>query len=175
PGCGLAGTRQAQVADCGQHGAGSAADQVALEAADRAGCFQVGEPAEEALDVAASQRGRLAAPVGAGAQAVRQPSRRADDVADVARPGAAVPGQVVRCPPLGGFPDPPLGDAGEVELAAMTEDCQVPGIPVLLATGVRYCQAGMTCQRAQQRPGGSASGHAADVTFPDRGDPLAGE
>src|SRR5207302_1124224 len=92
-GRGLAGTRQAQVADCGQHGAGTAADQVALEAAYRAGCFKVSEPAEEALDVAASQRGRLVAPVGPGAQAFRQPGRRADDVADIARPGAAVPGQ----------------------------------------------------------------------------------
>ena len=76
PGRRLAGAGQAQGADPGQHRPHVPADHVAAVTADLAGGLQVGDPVEEVLQVAASQRRRVAAAVRAGMQVTATAARR---------------------------------------------------------------------------------------------------
>ena len=175
PGSGLPGPGQAHAADPGQHGAGSAAGEVAVIPADRPGRFQVAEAVEEGHDIGPAQRGRPVPAIRAGTQALRQVPGRADFLPD--RPGgavAAVPGQFLGHPPLDGLAQPLLDDAGEGQRPAVTEHRQVPGVLGLLAARVGQRPADMARHRAQLRPDRLA-GDSADVKLADRGDLLTGQ
>jgi hypothetical protein len=125
---GLTGSGQAQGAKPSQDCAHVAADTVAAVAADLVAGFQVGQPIEEALDVAAAQRGGIEPTVRSAAEIPRQQSERVDLAADPGGAATAVPGQLLGRPPLGGLTQPRLPDPEERQGSAVTEDRQIPDV-----------------------------------------------
>jgi hypothetical protein len=110
PGRGPPGSGQAQGADPGQDLPHVAADAVAAVAADLAGRLQVGQPVEEALDVAAAQDRRDESAIRSAAQVLRQQPQPVDLASDPGGAAAAVAGQLLGRPPLGGRGQPRLRD-----------------------------------------------------------------
>jgi hypothetical protein len=142
--------------------------------ADLPGRLQVGQPVEEVLDVGSTQRGRRVALVWAAPQGVGQQRERVDLLPDIGGAGAAVAGQLLCRPPLGGPPQPRLGDPGERQSAGMAEHRQVPGVFGLLGAGIGQAPGDSAGQRPQQRPGGLA-GNPLGRALRDRGDLVPAE
>src|ERR1019366_5408246 len=145
----------------------AAADVVAAVAADRTVRLKVGEPVQERFDVGASQRLGYQAVVVAGPQAFREPGNSIDALPDSARPAAAVAGQLVSRPRLGGLGQPWLADTSERQPAAVAEHAQVPILPGLLTAGVGQRPPDVADERDRQRPGRFAR-HTLDPAGGDR-------
>ena len=174
PGRGLAGPGQAQGADPGQYRPHIPADHVPAVAADPAICLQVGDPVEEALHVAAAQRGRVASLIWPAVQVLRQQPHIVDLRLDPGGAAAAVAGQLPGRPPLGGGRQPRLGDLGERQGAGVAEDRQVPDVLALLDAGVGQRPADIAGEGAQHRPGTLARSQTG-IALLDRDGLLAAE
>ena len=160
PGGRAAGPGRAGLPCRGQQLADLTAGQHPGERADRPGRVQPAEPAEERLDVSASQRRRVLTAVGALAQAAGQQRQAGDVVAGlVAAAAAAAAGQVGGRPDLGRLAQPRLGDGGERQAALVPEQGHVPGVLGDLGAGVGHAAACMRHQRV----------HDAGVSLPAPG------
>ena len=174
PGRDLTGPGQAQGTDPGQHRPHIPADHVPAVAADLTGCLQVGDPVEEALQVSASQRGRVGPAIWPAVQMLRQQPHIAELRPDPGRAAAAVAGQLLGRPPLGGGSQPRLRDLGERQGARVAENRQVPDVLALLAARVGQRPADIAGEGAQHRPGTLTRGQTG-IASADRDGLLAAE
>jgi len=125
----------------------------------------VREPVGERDDVLAAERdGVVPAVVARHAQAERQHFGRADGVpGGVGGRPAAAQGKVLGRPPLDGLAQPPLANAGEVQLAGQPEHTKLPDVlgPLLLRPGQQAVQ--LRRQPPQQLAGIRADFRAGDL------------
>jgi hypothetical protein len=143
-----------------------------IPASDLLGELKVGESIEEALQVGSAQRGRFEPVVGSAVQVLGQQPDAVDLAANARGAAAAVLGQLLGRPPLGGPGQPGLGDLGERQRAGVTEDRQIPAVLVLLDTRIGQHAAGVAGERGQHRACPLARGQAR-LAVVDRGDLVA--
>ena len=135
PAAGLSRPGQAEGADARQRLAHVAADAIAAVSADLADRLQVGQPVEEALDVAAAQRRRDESTIGPAAEELREHPQTVDLAAYSRSAAASMARELFCCPPFDGLGQPGLADSGERQVPAMAEDREIPNVFGLFAPG----------------------------------------